>query len=91
MTLFFLILLAVCLTIFAFQRFQRKQKPIIKPSLPKIKAEPVMESKPEKTPELAKRQVSQAPTPAPVSLPAGQEPRLLASKDPEPPGNLPTE
>jgi len=87
MTLFFLILLTVSLSIFGFQRLQRRQKkPIIKPSLPKIE-EPVSNSRPEQPilPEL--------PTePKPLSaLPIEEKPILLSPKDPEPPANLPIE
>ena len=48
MTLFFLIILTVSLSIFGFQRFRRRQKkPTIKPSLPKIEELFIQEPKPE--------------------------------------------
>jgi len=86
MTLFFLILLTISLSIFGFQKLKKKTKLTIKPSLPKVE-EPVSNSRPEQPmlPELPTKPKS---LPA---LPIEEEPILLSPKDPEPPANLPIE
>ncbi len=76
MTLFFLILLAVCLTIFGFQRFRRRQKkPTIKPSLPEI--EELVEKLAPEQPIKPAATASQIPQSAP-------EPMIVEPKEPMP-------
>lgn len=72
MTLFFLILLAVSLSIFGFQRLRRRQKkPTIKPSLPEIE-------------ELVEKLAPEQPMPEPEPEWPAPEPVIVEPKKPMP-------
>ncbi|MBU4466548.1 hypothetical protein L6279_04465 [Candidatus Parcubacteria bacterium] len=97
MTLFFLILLTVSLTVFGFQKLKKKTKLTIRPSLPEIEETQIPEqilpatSIPQ-TPQSALEPIKKPEWPSePISLPPEQEPIMLSPKEPEPPGNLPVE
>jgi hypothetical protein len=88
MTLFFLILLTVGLTIWIYQRLTRP-KPSIKPFF-KVEPEPIVFEKPTMPPIFSRPPVT--PTPTQKILEELSEPALAPPKPPktEPPANLPT-
>ena len=84
MTLFFLILLTVCLVIYASQRFKMGKRPTIKPFLPRI------EEKPSESVTKPMIEEPKSPEPPPL-LAADSKPELISGqeKETEPPPNLP--
>jgi len=84
MTLFFLILLTVSLSIYALQRLRIRKKPTIKPFLSRI------EEKPSESVTKPMIEEPKSPEPPPL-LAADSKPKLISGQEekPEPPGNLP--
>jgi len=87
MTLFFLILLTVSVSIYVLQKLQKRKKPTIKPSLPKTEEKPLEMEKPASMIEQPK-----SPEPPPL-LTADSKPKLISGQEkqqePKPPANLP--